>query len=81
MVHGGSYADASLELGPEDSGLVVEAAAGENPVLLGGIRLTGWEPDGDRFVFVKLGRNAWRPVVVLNWPEDLARQAAGREGT
>jgi eukaryotic-like serine/threonine-protein kinase len=38
-------------------------------------------PDGDRFVFVKLGRMALVPVVVLNWAQDLARQAAGREGS
>jgi serine/threonine-protein kinase len=38
-------------------------------------------PDGDRFVFIKLGRTAMMPVVVLNWVEDLARQAAGREGS
>ena len=38
-------------------------------------------PDGNRFVFVKLGRMAMMPVVVLNWAQDLARQAAGREGS
>jgi hypothetical protein len=38
-------------------------------------------PDGDRFVFVKRGRNSLVPVVVLNWVEDLARQTAGREGS
>jgi len=37
-------------------------------------------PDGDRFVFIKQGRTAVEPVVVLNWVDDVARRVAGREG-
>ncbi|MBI2438851.1 MAG: right-handed parallel beta-helix repeat-containing protein, partial [Lentisphaerae bacterium] len=39
----------TLVLDPRDAGLTIEAAAGEKPVLYGGIVLPGWEPDGDRF--------------------------------
>ncbi|MGD8869388.1 MAG: hypothetical protein PVI01_17345, partial [Gemmatimonadales bacterium] len=31
-------------------------------------------PDGDRFVFVRVGRSTIRPVVVINWRDELARR-------
>lgn len=49
IVHGGDYYDMAFELGPQDSGLTIEAAPGETPVLYGGIPITSWEKDGDRF--------------------------------
>jgi hypothetical protein len=54
VVRGGKYYDVSLELGPRDSGLVIEAAPGEQPVLYGGRLLTGWERDGEKFWAAKL---------------------------
>jgi hypothetical protein len=38
-------------------------------------------PNGEEFVFVRLGRSSLRPVVVLNWVEELKRRAEGLEGT
>jgi hypothetical protein len=42
VLHGGSYFETSVTLTAADSGLVLEAAPGETPVLYGGRRLTGW---------------------------------------
>jgi hypothetical protein len=48
VVHGGRYfLDAPLDLTAADSGLVIEAAPRETPVLVGGRRITGWERDGE----------------------------------
>ncbi len=49
IVRGGSYYDVGVELTEEDSGLVIEAAPGERPLLYGGVPLSGWEKDGERF--------------------------------
>jgi hypothetical protein len=54
VMRGGSYFDMNLELGPEDSGLTIEAAPGEKPLLYGGVLLSGWEKDGDKFVSAPL---------------------------
>jgi len=54
VVRGGKYYDVSLELGPQDSGLTIEAAPGETPALYGGRLVSGWEKDGDRFYAAKL---------------------------
>lgn len=56
LLHGGRYDLAEpLRLGPEDSGLTLEAAPGETPVLYGGCILDGWQPEGD-------GPFWWAPV-------------------
>jgi hypothetical protein len=48
IVHGGRhFLNAPLDLDSSDSGLVIEAAPGETPVLIGGRRITGWERDGE----------------------------------
>ncbi len=47
IVHGGEYFDVGLLLEPPDSGLRIEAARGEHPVLYGGQRVTGWEREGE----------------------------------
>jgi hypothetical protein len=45
VVRGGVYyMERALVLGPEDSGLVIEAAAGEEIVLAGGRPVNGWKP-------------------------------------
>jgi hypothetical protein len=49
VLQGGSYFNTSVTLGPEHSGIAIEAAPGEKPVLYGGQPLGGWESDGDRF--------------------------------
>jgi len=46
VVREGSYFDACVDLGPRDSGLVIEAPAGERPVLCGGRLVTNWRRDG-----------------------------------
>lgn len=54
VLHGGAYYDVNLTLGPADSGLLIEAAPGETPILYGGRRLTGWQPDGAHAVAIAL---------------------------
>ncbi len=55
VLHTGRYyVEQAIVLGPDDSGLTVAAATGETPVLLGGRALSGWQPDGDRFLAVDL---------------------------
>jgi hypothetical protein len=46
VVRGGAYYDVHLSLTPEDSGLTIEAAPGQTPVLYGGKRITGWQQEG-----------------------------------
>jgi hypothetical protein len=53
-LRGGNYWNVSLVLGPDDSGLTLEAEPGEEVVLYGGQRLTGWERDGDRWLAAPL---------------------------
>jgi len=47
IVRGGLYYEVELALGPEDSGLTIEAYPGEKPVLYGGRPITNWEKDGN----------------------------------
>jgi hypothetical protein len=76
-IHGGTYEDVSVELGPEDSGLTIEAAPGESPVLSGGIRLTDWRDDGDGLVACDLpavdGEWDFRSLIVDGAFADRAR--------
>jgi len=71
VVHGGAYWDVSLTLGPEDSGLTIEAAQGESPVLYGGKRVTDWHKDGEKFYAAKLpgvseGKRDFRTLIVAD---------------
>lgn len=50
VVRGGKYYEVSVSLGSQDSGLIIEAAPGDTPVLYGGRLVTGWEKDGENFV-------------------------------
>jgi len=68
VVRGGKYYDASLELGPDDSGLVVKSAPGERPVLQGGRPITGWQKDGERFYSAplpKIDGSVWEPTTLV----------------
>ncbi|HOD51647.1 MAG TPA: right-handed parallel beta-helix repeat-containing protein [Candidatus Hydrogenedentes bacterium] len=50
VVAGGSYfLTQALLLDQRDNGLTIEAEAGTQPILYGGTRIEGWQPDGDRF--------------------------------
>jgi hypothetical protein len=49
VVRGGTYYNVALVLELADSGLAIEAAAGETPALYGGRRVTGWQKDGEKF--------------------------------
>jgi hypothetical protein len=49
LMQGGSYYEVRLRLDSVDSGLTIEAAANEVPVLYGGRRVLDWEEDGDGF--------------------------------
>ncbi len=46
-----------LELGPEDSGLTIEAKG--KATLYGGRRITGWERDGEQFWAAKVDAGKW----------------------
>jgi hypothetical protein len=54
VLRSGNYWNVSVILGPEDSGLTIEAEPGGTSILHGGQRLTGWGRDGDRFVAAPL---------------------------
>jgi len=55
LVRGRRYfLDEPLVLDDQDSGITIEAAPGENVILYGGRRVTGWTPDGERFWAAKL---------------------------
>ena len=43
------YLDQPIDLGPEDSGLTIEAIKGAKVVLYGGRRVSGWRRDGEAF--------------------------------
>ncbi len=68
ILGGGSYYEAHIVLGPEDSGLTIEAAPGEIPVLYGGRPVTNWEKDGDFYAAklegVKEGKWDFRALIV-----------------
>lgn len=46
VVRGGAYYEVAVTLDERDSGLTIEAAAGETPVLYGGRVVSGWQPEG-----------------------------------
>jgi Right handed beta helix region len=52
----GDYLDTSVALRSQDSGLTIESGPGGRASLVGGVRLTGWETDGDRFWSAPLPR-------------------------
>ena len=57
---GSYFLDEPLLLDAQDSGLTIEAAPGEKPILYGGRQVTGWEKDGERFWAAKLPEVAAR---------------------
>jgi hypothetical protein len=62
VVAGGEYCmGGPLRLDARDSGLVMEAAPGAEPILYGGRPLTGWEPDGERFWSAPLPEGEFLP--------------------
>ena len=50
VLRGGDYFDTYVELDSRDSGLTIEAAPEETPVLYGGCPVTGWQQDGPLWV-------------------------------
>jgi hypothetical protein len=46
IVSGGRYTDVAVTLDGRDSGLTIEAAEGEAPILCGGRQITGWREEG-----------------------------------
>lgn len=77
IVRGGSYYETELTLGPEDSGLTIEAYPGEKPVLYGGRRITNWVRDGEFYSagLDGVGDRSWdfRVLVVDNQARPRAR--------
>lgn len=49
VLSGGEYFDVAVTLEPEHSGLIIEAAPGEKPILYGGVPLKNWENEGNNF--------------------------------
>ena len=82
IVHGGKYYGVAVTLCPDDSGLTIEAAPGEQPILYGGTLITGWHGEGDGWAAADLpavqsGRSDFRHLVVndrfaprARWPKD-----------
>jgi len=69
LLAGGDYWAVDVVLTAQDSGLDIAAVEGETPVLWGGRPITGWQPDGDRFVAAPLpgvreGKWDFRSLVV-----------------
>jgi hypothetical protein len=46
LIQGGSYYDVAVQLGAQDSGLVIETAPGQSAILYGGVQLNGWKEEG-----------------------------------
>jgi len=65
IVRGGTYYDVQLTIEPKDSGLTIEAAPGERPILYGGRRVAGWQRDGD-FVAADLEGDADFRMLLVN---------------
>lgn len=50
LVRGGKYfVESTLDLEPQDSGLTIQAARGEQVTLFGGRKITGWHQDDEPF--------------------------------
>lgn len=95
VVHGGEYFDVGLLLEPADSGLSIDAAPGEHPILYGGQRVTGWERAGDHLwsaplpplkvtaaeVQAGLALPRWEPRLLLVNGETRPRARFPAEGT
>lgn len=69
IVHGGEYFAASAALGPQDSGLSIEAAEGERPILYGGSLVRGWTAEGNGWISARVpgvaeGLRDFRSLVV-----------------
>ncbi len=45
----GKYFNTHITLAPQDSGLIIVAAPGEQPILCGGQAITGWNREGSHF--------------------------------
>ena len=46
LIRGGSYYDVAVQLGAQDSGLVIENSPGQAAILYGGVPLDGWQAEG-----------------------------------
>jgi hypothetical protein len=46
LIQRGSYYDVAVQLGAQDSGLVIENAPGHSAILYGGVPLGGWKEEG-----------------------------------
>ncbi len=67
VVRGGDYfLSEPLVLDHRDSGLVIEAAPGDQPLLHGGRLIAGWTPDGDRFWSAPVGSDADFRMLLVN---------------
>lgn len=54
VADGQYFVEQPIVLATQDSGLLIEAASGAKPVLVGGRRITGWEKDGDNLWAARL---------------------------
>jgi len=54
VAEGTYFVEKPIVLAAQDSGLLVEAALGARPLLVGGRRIGGWEKDGGRFWAARL---------------------------
>ncbi|MCF7707607.1 MAG: right-handed parallel beta-helix repeat-containing protein [Verrucomicrobia bacterium] len=70
IVRGGEYYNVCLNLDSRDSGLVIEAAEGETPVLYGGQPLTGWKRGDDGLYYAALPEFPEPPADYKAQPRD-----------
>lgn len=54
VLRGGWYLDVAVTLTAEDSGLTIESAPGEKAHLFGGIPISDWRKDGEKFYAARL---------------------------
>jgi hypothetical protein len=54
LLRGGTYYDVSVTLTKADSNLTIETSPNEQVILYGGVPLTNWQKDGERFYAAKL---------------------------
>jgi hypothetical protein len=61
LAAGTYWLDEPIDLGPDDSGLSIEAAKDGKAIVYGGRRVTGWHRDGETFWAAALPRSGQRP--------------------
>lgn len=74
FVRGGVYElAATLKLDAKDSGVVWRAYRDEKPILVGGVKITGFEPHNGQILKATVGTNQFRQLLFDGLRQELAR--------